>query len=174
MRRLLWSSLDSPWSEWVMTIAHRFMYQAPMLGNVAFSDCFYMPGLSSTLVSAGRSLLMADLGVRTEFQQAAQDEGKNSVNTEHLLRWAASACHPCGASQSWQGFMFSNVWWNKLHTKLQEIHLSPIPDNRKAGDCPLLLSITRIKPHSDMQLTTREDKMNTSRPQGIHLIYVRI
>lgn len=71
-----------------MTIAHRFIYQAPMLENVAFSDCFCMPGLSSTLVStrAGKSLLMADLGVRTEFQQAAQDEGKNSVNTEHLLR----------------------------------------------------------------------------------------
>lgn len=132
--------------------------------------------LSSTFVStiAGRSLLMADLGVRTEFQHAAQDEGKNSVNTEHLLRWAAAACHPCGASQSWQGFMFSNVWWNKLHTKLQEIYWSPIPDNRKAGDCPLLLSITRIKPHPDMQLTTREDKMNTLRPQGIHVVYVRI
>lgn len=102
------------------------------------------------------------------------DEGKNSVNTEYLLRWAASACHPCGASQSWQGFMFSNVLWNKLHTKLQEIHLSPIPDNRKAGYCPLLLSITRTKPHPDMQLTTREDKMHTTRSQRIYLIYVRI
>lgn len=176
MLRLLWSSLDSLWSEWVTLSEHRFMYQAALLGNIAFSDCFCMPGLSSTLVSttAGSSLLMADLEVRTEFQHAAQDEGKNSVNTEHLLRWAAAACHPCGASQSWQGFMFSNVLWNKLHTKLQEIHLSPIPDNRKAGYCPLLLSITRTKPHPDMQLITREDKMHTSRAQRIHLIYVRI
>lgn len=122
MLRWLWSFLDSLWSEWVMPSAHRFIYQAALLGNVAFSDCFCMPGLSSALVSttAGRSLLMADLGVRTEFQHAAQDEGKNNVNTEHLLKWAATACHPYGASQSWQGFMFSNVWWNKLHTKLQK------------------------------------------------------
>lgn len=64
------------------------MYQAALLGNIALSDRFCMPGLSSTLVSttAGSSLLMADLEVRTEFQHAAQDEGKNSVNTEHLLR----------------------------------------------------------------------------------------